>query len=409
MRMWENHRVLGIALILALAGCGAEVPAPFPELAPKPEPYHPTSGSGNAFDFYVRAAQGVATLGPAFTAPVTFSAGQRERIIVQLLPDKKLVLQGSAYPCTFEFQPHRPFENPPYRQGWRMLGRAMAWQIQDSIEHGKLDQAITGVILATRFGFDLSTGDAADSTLGLIIVDTARQAIAPYLGRLNSGQLHILNLGLQGALSRFGDPNEMFEHEHLNMTQAVQSLQDHFRDNTLKQLSDQVGVVGQEPFKKLAELYGQDSRKRLEFFQELLGASAEELAWLKEVAPLPAISRSTVPSPEYPKAKRWRGFVKLFFNSARPVLGMRDATVARSRLLCLQIELLSRQKLGQPLPRDMNAFSPQIRMDPFSGKPFMYHRTDGNFSVYSVGENGADDMGATDESFSSPDLRLEAR
>ena len=47
--------------------------------------------------------------------------------------------------------------------------------------------------------------------------------------------------------------------------------------------------------------------------------------------------------------------------------------------------------------------------DPYSGKPFVYAVSKDRFLLYSVGSNGIDDGGNTDETFSAPDLTLERR
>jgi hypothetical protein len=38
----------------------------------------------------------------------------------------------------------------------------------------------------------------------------------------------------------------------------------------------------------------------------------------------------------------------------------------------------------------------QLRLDPFSGKPFLYKRTDDGYVLYSVGENGKDDKASNE-------------
>lgn len=399
----------GCVVISFLAGCNSAPPAEYAVIAPKSETYRAVNGSTNAYDTYVTAGAGVERLGTPSVTAVTFSAKQHDEAVVALMPFIKQVTRGVGQPCTFTFSPHGPFEATPYRRGWRLLGRALTWNIQDALAQSRWDDAINATIVGSKFGFDLTGGDASDATLGLLLVDGARKAIAPFLERLDKSQLNRLQIGMREGLTRRAPTSQILDHEQLNMAQAIQILQDNYRDHSLTKLSDKIGMIGQEPFKKLSELYSQDSHKRSEFFQELLTASAEETAWLKTISGLPAMSRSTVPAPEYPKSKRWKGFVKLFFGAGRPVLGLLDATVARTRLMILELSLLELHKSNQPAPQNLNSFADDIKIDPYSGKPFMYRAVDGTIIVYSVGENGRDDGGDSDESFSSPDLKLETR
>ncbi|HZH97573.1 MAG TPA: hypothetical protein VEX38_01265, partial [Fimbriimonadaceae bacterium] len=120
-----------------------------------------------------------------------------------------------------------------------------------------------------------------------------------------------------------------------------------------------------------------------------------------------ASERSSVPEAKPLAERPWRRFSKHFFMTLRPLLVLNDATVARTRLLILEAAILKDVRLERRAPKDLSAFGPEIKTDPYSGQPFVYRADGADYRLHSVGENAIDDAGDTDESFSSPDLVLE--
>ncbi len=86
---------------------------------------------------------------------------------------------------------------------------------------------------------------------------------------------------------------------------------------------------------------------------------------------------------------------------------MDDATVARTRLMIIESELIRRRQLHMELPADLKGFSAPINVDPYTGRPFIYHAEGSDYTVYSVGVDGIDNAGQTDATFTTPDLKLE--
>ena len=86
---------------------------------------------------------------------------------------------------------------------------------------------------------------------------------------------------------------------------------------------------------------------------------------------------------------------------------MLDASLARTRLLILQSEILSTVKSRRSAPKNLGAFPTALTTDPYSGRPFVYRASGPDFALYSVGADFRDNGGETDESFTAPDVTLE--
>ncbi len=93
--------------------------------------------------------------------------------------------------------------------------------------------------------------------------------------------------------------------------------------------------------------------------------------------------------------------------AAEPLLKIQDSTVARTRLAILTCEILKDVKTNQAAPKDLSGFSKDLSLDPYTGRNFAYRSSGPIFEVYSLGADGIDNAGDTDESFFAPDLRLE--
>jgi hypothetical protein len=123
---------------------------------------------------------------------------------------------------------------------------------------------------------------------------------------------------------------------------------------------------------------------------------------------MPAALRGDPPKPTA-KERPWKHFGRHFFLAADPLLALNDQTLARTRLLILNAELIKAFKLKAAYPTSLAAFDPAIKTDPYTGADFRYRSDGTDCSVYSVGANLRDDGGETDESFTTPDLKLEMK
>jgi len=387
-----------------LTGCGSQEPPPFPvwsvqQASPLPQP-----DKQNGFDRYVRAAKDAESVNPKYLTKTFFTPDPRENALKAISNALNDVVAGAKKPCQFEFVPTPPFTPPPYQKGWRLLGRGLAWRIEDACEAGDYDKAIFYLTVATKFGFDLCGGGATDASLGLAIADDARKAFAPYFSKLQNAQLAKLAAGLTYALKNKPSLETTIANEERNMMAAVQFVQDCYRLNQTDILQEKLGSWVKPAVKYLDSLRRNDREQRPGYFKGLADDAKEEVAYCLQQARLFASQRKEPPS----KAQGpWWRFSLAFFRTLRPLIAMTDVTVARTRLLIIQATLQQRPRQGKAAPSSLDGFKKSISTDPFTGKPFIYRADGSDFDVYSVGANFIDDGGETDDVFLSPDLRTE--
>jgi hypothetical protein len=399
-------------LALVATGCGSRRPVPYHAWVARPTPYQPVASSGNAFDGYASAALIVEAAPDAHLDRVSFFPMQRQAAENSAKDAFSLVVSSTAKSCDFIFTPHSPFQPTPYDGGWRLLGRIFAWKVADACKAGDFNGAISLAATGTKFGFDLTGGGALDASLGCTIVDDIRRAIAPYLNDMGAGQLETLGNGIQEALSRLSPLKRTLDNEHENMLQAVQALQDAFIQNQVPALVTQLGPSARDAGDYLESLQGKDAKRAL-YFEGFANESDDITKRLISESAMSARDRVPVEKAAvaalkaHEKERVWRRFAQHFFGSSAPLLPMEDATVARTRLLILTTGILVDRKVLNAYPSDLSKFAGPITVDPYSGRPFIYHTDSDEYDLYSVGPNLVDDGGDTDSTYTRPDLKLE--
>lgn len=387
------------------AGCHHGPPPAFPDWVGAV-----SDGSGDrnsTFNQYVRAAEEAESEGHRYLQMVSFYPGQRINAMKASENAVGIVESASSSKCVFEFKPASPFAAPPHQQGWRLIGRDLVWKIQDNIKSTNYDEAVNAAVIATKFGFDVSGGGATDASLGLAIADDARRAIAPALDMMSPAQLGNLANGIEMALDAKPPISQIIDHEHQNMMECVQVVQDDYRNRRFDDLTANLGPDSRSAVEYLKELEHKDATKRPEYFRDF-AAEADSLAnWMKSVAELPGVDRQNKPAPRFPSDRPWKKFSMEFFSGLQPLLEMNDQTLARTRLLILESLILQQIKSNGAAPRDLSQFPDSLKTDPYSGKSFVYGADGTDFHVYSVGADFRDDGGETDETFTQPDLKLE--
>lgn len=389
-----------------LAGCGSQEPPAFPVWSVQQASPVARPDAQNGFSHYVRAALAAESVNPKYLTKTFFTPDPRKEALKAINRAIADVVAGAKKPCQFQFVPTPPFTPPPYQRGWRLLGRGLAWRIEDACEAGDYDKAIFYLTVATKFGFDLCGGGATDASLGLSIADDARKAFAPYFGKLQNAQLAKLADGLTYALKNKPPLEVAIANEERNMMAAVQFVQDCYRLHQTSVLLDKLGPWARPAVKYLEDMRRDDREKRPAYFKGLAEDAKQEIAYCLKQASLFAAFRT---EPEKREQGPWWRFSQAFFLTLRPLLAMNDVTVARTRLLIIQATLQQRPRLGKPAPPSLDGFKRLISTDPFTGKPFIYRADGPDFDVYSVGANFIDDGGETDDACLAPDLRTEIR
>jgi hypothetical protein len=190
------------------------------------------------------------------------------------------------------------------------------------------------------------------------------------------------------------------------MRLAVQAVQDAFQKDDFKAISENLGPDSREAISYLRGLREKDE-KRTSYFTGFVAEQEGEVKYLTDSAGKPVAERNAELTFDEDAVRPWKRFAHHFFMTGRPLLEMDDRTVARTRLLVLTSDLVRMGKVVRSYPRDLRSFPADVKADPYSGKAFLYRQDGAQFEIYSVGKNLRDDAGDTDETFSTPDLRLE--
>lgn len=404
-----DRRVIGFGLLglSLLAGCQGQPETVYAEWMrlPREKP-----SEGGRYESFVKAARLAETDAAKYISTVVFTPGKRDVCLQKLGPALRMLSEGARRPeLRYAFEPVRPFTPHSNVGGWRLLGRGLVWKIELAAKQGDYDAAVRCTVLAHEFGLDLLGGGALEASLGMAIADDARKAIAPSLQKLSATQLETLSNGVARALSRKPDLAETIENEKLNMLAGVQTLQDAYRAEEWGQLVKSMGPDIRPAVDRLRKYRDEEPREGVAYFKNLADEAADEAYYVTKLAAEPANQRTRVTEPVLKTERPWRRFSRHFFGTLRPLLQQHDETIARTRLLVVESKLQKLARTSSAYPKDLSAFSKAIAVDPYTGQPFAYRADGGDCRVYSVGSDLTDDGGQTDESFSSPDLRLELR
>lgn len=342
---------------------------------------------------------------PEFLHRVHFTPGNKKLITEHLAEPLRKIQIASTQKNEFNFEPQYPFEPYPYHKGWRIIGKAIEWNIEKAVIQKNPELALSEFLKANRFGFRLLEGGALDASLGLSIVDHARKAFLPILPLLNTEQLEQLGNSLLHLLQTKPVLTKTIEHEHQNMLAAVQYVQDAYTQNRLGEIQKKLGPDIKTGLTALHRISNK-SHEVIHYFNSLTSEANQETQMMNEDAQKPMAIRQ-FKDYMFDKNRPWKKFSKHFFGSLRPLIIIHDRTIAWTRLLALKALILKQIQQTKKAPADLLKFQCQLYEDPFTGKPFVYHADGCDFKLYSVGENLIDDGGQSDITKYRPDLVLE--
>lgn len=334
---------------------------------------------------------------------VEFTPARKARVNLELAGAVDRVSRAVNREVEFVHTPIGPFDPAPFRPGWRLIGLSMAWRVEAAVQQGDWRKAVNQAVTAVRFGVALCGGAAADVSLGTRIAQDARRVIAPHLPAMPPEELRRLAAGMQQALEDMPEISQSLEFEKANMMVAVQLVQDAYRDRNFTELREQLGRVADPAVVYLERM---PDHQRPAYFVGMAEEAQHEVEQvLRAAAQLPSEREKFDGMPvDY---RPWRRFAAHFFHTVRPLPHMRDRMTAWTRLLALQALLTANVLEGKPLPATLAGFPVSLRIDPYSGEPFVYRTAGTAFQLYSVGANGVDDGGETNDPGESPDLVAE--
>lgn len=349
---------------------------------------------------YLAAAAEAERTEPRLLNRVSFFPKQRRELMAAVGPAATRV-SAARGDAPFPYAPPRPGEVSPGRTGWRAIGRVLVWRVEDAAKAQDHVAATAALAAATRFGYAVAGGDAADATLGLTIAADARRAFLPLLPDLSRDELVALSKSYRTAIAARPKPATTARHEELAAVEAVRWLQENAGDK--KALEELMGKDGADIFRYLDE----NPSARPAFFQGLLAEARAEADAMAVWAARPATRRAAEPVEGLSKKRLWRKAARHLLQAYRPVVALDDLDLARARLMAIEIEIHRRvRETGRAFP-SIAPFSEAARRDPYTGDPFLYRSEGREFVLWSVGPDGKDDGGVSDAAGVSPDLVLE--
>ncbi|HWD37855.1 MAG TPA: hypothetical protein VG944_03345 [Fimbriimonas sp.] len=391
-----------------LTGCGQHDPLPFPTYAAAyAEPPEPGNVPENA---YIQAASALDSAlgaeGPQLLNKTSFTPGERTLLKEKAKDAIHLLRPALNQPGRIPSAPADSTSALRYRSEWRMIGRVLVWDVQDAVAHEDYTGATQYAVLASKFGFDLTSGTPRDASLGFVTVDSARRALTPAMEKMSGPQLATLATAMKTVLLGRPPLSNCLANASRDMMQTVQDVQDAYRNQDYTKLQSQLGAESKDIVAYLKDLHSQSDLKRSQFFEGFAAEARAEANRVVQNAEQPAVLREA--PPKAPRGERpWKRLSQRYFGLGDPILHMSDATCARTKLLVLEAEILRSLKVDGQTPKDLSGFSHDLTIDPYSGQQFLY-RTDGkDYRLYSVGDDFADNDGETDETFTRPDLMLE--
>lgn len=397
---WPWIGVLAVALVM---GCRPPAPPPLPSVAPVlPAPTAPSP----EFVALQEAAQKAEVASGDLALRTSFTPGQKSKLRGDLSSAVDQAVRATSGPIEFAYQPRRPFEKVPNQLGWRMIGRVLRWNLDAAIEKEDYEAAVTLALQTIRFGFTLTQGGATDASLGYAIVEDARRALLPEMAAMQSGTLERLSTGLEKALAEKPLVSRTLENEAVESLMAVQYVQDSYANRQLPELLKMLGPYAKAAVEYLQEL---ESDKAPAYFQAFADDARKGTEILKSRAALPVIRRGEIED-LYPKKKPkppYYRFALNFIGVAEPLLAINDRVETRFRLMTITTRLLAIRKKTRSVPKTLADFDSALKTDPFTGSELRFQSDGHDFRVYSVGADGRDDGGDTDDAFNAPDLTLE--
>ncbi len=396
-----------LAAILSWAFAAGCRPAQKTVLAPVPVdaavPYQPRTESPDAFDMLVLAGSGMAADVPDVLHRTEFTPGMREETLAAALKRidtvQKACAQGPKMPDAWSGAGAEDV-----RAGWRLIGRALSWQIEDAITEQNWPLAAQKAIHLTQFGTALMGGSAEEVSLGLSFAADARRLIAPELRRMEAQTLDNLAAEMNRILDATPDAEESLDRELDASLREIQHVQEAWSSGKLDELIDRYGRTVRPTVQYLKRLEPENVPQffagfvaEMHSLQSLCVSESRDpvKTWQKEPEILEAADRP------------WKRLTDQFYAPMRVILGERAKHTARMKMLILSARIEAQIKRSGAATPALNVFPTSLTTDPYSGEPFAYSVEGTDYRLYSVGENGERDGGMTDESGVEPDLVLE--
>lgn len=382
-------------------GCAKSPEQPWETFSETQDPYKPAQSS-NAYDGYLLAAESALRQGPEAKDVVNFRPSDKAKILAATRQSVARATAASLHVCDFEFRVTDPFKPRASHDGVTLLGNAFAWSIEEAGENGRFAQAANLAVVATKIGCDWTGGDTSDALLGQWFAESSREAMLPYLDECDGPTLRKLGNGVLRALDLAPKPTQTVDNELLSMLAGIQFVQDRFRERDFETLTEAMYKEGREAIDYLKKV---DDKDRTEYFRGFAAEAKSVAAHFREQSLVPKVERKDL-TVDTSAPRPWKRFSKQLFETLPAWIDANDRHVARTRLFGLTcLAKASTKESGAP-PKRFERVPVESTIDPYTGRDFPYRVAGKAFSVYSVGADGRDDGGESNETGYAPDLVL---
>ncbi len=402
-----SRRTLLLALgvvFMTSSGCGQKSPPVFPTYSSPPATV--TQNPGPASQIIQIGKQISDSVGSSLVQ-VQFTPRQSKTLEATISPFILQVQTALQSPCQLQFSVSNPFAPSQSNLGLALLGRVLSWRILDDLTTQNGDDAIQMFLLGTKLGFLLDGGDAQDAIIGDQIADAVRKALMTNLLSLGASQLESLASGVQSVLAERPPRSVTVQNEAATLMNIVETIQDSTLQGKQEDMARILGPSARLSLSALVHLQSENSASQINFFTHLANQAKQQSSWLEANANFPTSKRAAPLKYKVTAAAPWKELAAYLMTTGNSWLQVDDATLARTRLLILYCLLEVQIKTGHAPPPTLSVADTATRTDPFTGKPFFYVPSQHGFLLYSAGENGLDDGGSTDPTFTYPDLFLE--
>ncbi|MDI9636731.1 hypothetical protein QPK87_09930 [Kamptonema cortianum] len=400
-----SSSVLGLALVVTFfaSGCEAKKELPYDTFNVPAEPYKIGTDQSNAFDGYASAAIECNKLTQKYSNQASFRPFERDAIIGQTSSAVTKLITATHKKSEFVFTPTDPFLPTPYHGGWTMLGRVLAWRITRAGEREEWAEVARLGVAAVKFGTDLTGGGATDAILGHWIVAEARRSIVPFLPQMDSSALNSLADGIAQALESAPPFDQTLANEEANMLAGVQFIQDAYQEGDYDLLEKAMYKEVREAIDYLKNI---DPDERPAYFQGFAAEARTIVNFTRQQSSIPTAERKEFKF-DTRAVRPWKRFAKQLLETIPPLVESNDMFLARTRLLALTCRATAIARKTSQAPREFNFEKGSLTIDPYTGRPFVYHAAGREFRIYSVGADGRDDGGDSSLEGKEPDLLLD--
>jgi hypothetical protein len=394
-------------------GCGNPDKAGLTHWSDEPREFHGTSGDGfselyEAGKAIFLSSQKEAESNPrtskanALTSRTTFFEAQKRAARNVIGNRRSDIERAVAKRIVWVYEPTGFTTPPTYLAGLRLAAKSYIWDIQDAKARGDSATIVSAFTHVTKLGLAMLQGGGYEASLGASLMDEARKELTPVLPILSANELGTLAKTSNASIRNL-DLLICVDNELRNMLWGLQQVQDAAAAGTKEKLEAILGVEGAKRAESLKKYT--KSRSELKDVFDWIGADIRaRTSYAKARIQNPKTAES---APDFHKRSRFMDLHQLLATNLDSLVPKLVSTQAKTKLLILECFLRQSQKLKKRLPDNLSAFSPQSKVDPFTGESFFYTTNGTDFQVYSTGVDGVDDGGKTDANFSAPDLMLE--